>query len=287
MDRSIFDDIVVPPAPCGNRRAWRRAAVAAVGLHLSLFVSLFVASVGGMQDAGGVVIEPLVEGALSREAIVESTIAADPSGVEFSVQTAVYEPGDSVIRDAVAGLTAAGDRTAGDEAWAKLARKARVLEEISSPSEVSRMAGKITAILGVEKSPGATTRPAAGAFDFDRSVMTRSTREVEGDAVRIRETLTDAAGRSFIMIASRRVDPATGEYVYETSNIENGITLTFPATVATFEEAEARHRPFELMERFPLVGQLHREAVLPILRMLAEPEGGEEERGSPRRGGSD
>ena len=117
--------------------------------------------------------------------------------------------------------------------------------------------------------------------------MTRSTREVEGDLVRIRETLTDPAGRSFIMIASRRTDPSTGEYTYETSNIEDGVTLTFPATAETFEQAEARHRPFELMERFPLVGQLHREAVVPILRMLAEPEGDEEERGSPRRGGLD
>ncbi len=287
MDRSVFDDIVVPPAPRGNRRAWRRAVAAAIGLHLSLFVSLFVASVGGMQDAGGVVIEPLVTGVLSPAVLVESTTSGGSFEAEVSVQTSDYEPADSVIRDAVAGLTTAGDRAAGDEAWAKLARKARVLEEISSPSEVSRMAGKITAILGVDKTPGATTRPAAGAFDFDRSVMTSSTRAVEGDAVRIRETLTDAAGRSFIMIASRRVDPATGEYVYETSNIENGVTLTFPATAETFEEAKARHRPFELMERFPLVGRLHREAVVPILRMLAEPEGAEEESGSPKRGGSD
>lgn len=276
MDASVFDDPIVPTPPAAGRPAWRRAILVAISIHVSVFACILHTAVGGLDAAPDFDLKPLVTGALRPAAWMQPLGEAESGFRPMPVTAAAYEPGDDVVRQAVQSVTDAAEGPAPDDAYQRLARKARILEEISSRQEVARMAARITAILGVDERPKpATTQPTGGVFDFDRSVLIASTRQEDGDVVRITETLSDPAGRTFVMVASRRLHPETGEFVYELTNIEAGESHTFASSAESFEDAQARHRPFALIDRFPLMRQLHREAVIPILRRLSAPDDAE------------
>ena len=256
----------LPPAP----RAWRPALLLALILHGGL-ACLLIAGALPEGDAGrgdNVRIEPLLRG---RLAVSSASPARPASGVETPIRMTGAEPAMDAVRGAVSRILDAARRPAAPDALSALASKVRLLERISSAGEVTRMAARITQALGVEaRSPASTTRPAAWPFDFDHSLMTASRRDEDGGVVRIIETLTDPAGRTFTIVSIKSLDPQTGAVTYErTTRSPGSVASRFRLSAGDFRDALARHRPFTLINRFPLVRQLHRQAVLPILRKLA------------------
>ena len=195
-----------------------------------------------------------------------SPLHAPPSEPPVSV-----EPDNETIRRLLAAVTEASTQPADPRAREELLRHARILEQISNPEEVARMAEAIRNAFDAREFSGrATSRPAAGSVDFDQCVVADVTRVEDGDTVTIRETLTDPSGLDVLLLTSRTIDPRTGEATYRQELMEPGREPTvLSATQEEFDSASARYAPFELMNRFPLVRQLHRQAVVPLLGKFA------------------
>lgn len=252
-------------------RAWRPALLLAVLLHGGLVFMLIAGAlrgVGAGREVGDLQLEPLPRG---RLAVSSPSPARRAPAVETPIRVTETESAMDTVRGAVSRILEAARKPAAPDALSALARKVQLLERISSADEVTRMAALITQALGAEeRSPASTTRPAAGPFDFDHSLMTASRRNEDEDVVRISETLTDPAGRTFTIVSMRTLDPQTGAVTYQrTTRSPGSAPSRFRLSAGDFRDAVARHRPFNLINRFPLVRQLHRQAVLPILRKLA------------------
>ncbi len=248
----------------------------ALTAHAVIAVIVVGVSTSGFDGAGEFESAAIIRGALLPEAQKDGSPVARVDPVMFEdIQAVAFEPGVDHVRRAAALIVDAADRPPAPDAIERLSRKAEVLEQISSPAEVSKMAGVITGVLGIEDHASERIDPAGGgSFDFNHALLTGSIRVEDGDRVRIIETLKDSTGNIRELIWLRSFDPETDGLVYEQSMSGTGEGSRFFASSAgEFEDAEVRHLPFAVINRYPLVGQLHREAVLPILRKLSEPGG--------------
>jgi len=280
--------------PAGN--AWGWSFALAVLLHVGLLGSAFSAAPRLGLSMPRPQVEQLIRGTLVFEpepAPIERAAATTPhartpvgesardtAATEADVSAAstsdlkesVLEPDPETIRQAAAALASAPAGPPSEELYDHLLRDAERLERISSPEAVVRMAEAIRQALNAPDLRQPTTLPADGEpFDFDRSVLTEVQRVATGGTVEIQETLRDPVGRMLTVVTRRRPAEDSGEDIYEQTLLEPGQPpSTHRITAEDFAEAEARYRPFEVINRFPLVKLLHQEAVLPLLRKISE-----------------
>lgn len=253
---------------------WRRSVCLALAIHTGISLAMLHYAGLGIQDVTVSALEPVVRGDLVEfEADVGPPLQDDSlneTADEPGAAQVAIEPSMAIIRDVASSLLADRDKEQAPDALEELVRKAKLLEQISSPQAVSSMSEKIRQALGTRDE--VTSRPAADeprAVDIDKCQLVDVVRVESVGVVEIRETLTDPDGHSMMMVTIRRTDSATGGTLYEQVLIEPGrAPQTVPADEEAFESALARYRPFKLIHRFPLIRQLHRQAVLPILDKL-------------------
>lgn len=260
--------------PFDTPRMWRRSFLLAAALHSALFAILLNRS-GLLTPVDLGALSPLVEGELVEAggdvamSASNQSSGADPGGGDDTsggVGTAV-EPDRGTIEAAARTLLSA-DRSAIDPAaYEKLVQKAKLLEQISTPEEVRRMSERLREALGVSAFPEAATDPAR-PINFDRAQLVSSERVERDGRVEIRERMTDADGATAEIVYVRRIDH-NGRTVYEQVYIEAGRPpVVFASSKQEFDEAAARQKPFEVINRFPLLQTLHRQAVIPLMDKL-------------------
>lgn len=194
---------------------------------------------------------------------------SEPAAPKNPTRFAAYEPDQSLIEQLSKDLFAGMHQPLADDALEQLAQRSRTLERISNAQEVSRMAAAIAGAFGAQPARPPTSQPAAGDFDFQRALLTDVTCHTGDGETNFVETFGDGSGRTLQIVTRRLTNPATGRHAYEQSILEPGKPpVMLSATAEEFAAAEARHRPFEFLNRFPLARQLHREAVIPILDKL-------------------
>jgi len=253
---------------------WRRSVCLAMMLHTGISLAMLHYAGFGLGDVSVNALEPIVHGDLVEfeaglNVPIQGAQPDEPTVAAGQTRIAI-EPSMALIREVTSSMLEDREKDAGPDAIEELVRKAMLLERISSPRAVSSISEKIRRALGTRDeiaSQPATLGPVA--VDIDTCQLIDVVRVESEGVVEIRETLTDPAGFSIIVVSLRRTDPATGEAVYEQMLIEPGQEpARLTSDKESFEAALSRYRPFRLMHRFPLIKQLHRQAVLPILDKL-------------------
>lgn len=278
------------------RSAWARSFALALVLHIGLLGAALSAVTLASPNLSGPRIEQLIRGTLVLDDPVAPRPSADssflPSGSATAapdgedsadasepspttppvVEGTVLEPDPETIRRATEALSAAPPGPPTPDLYDRLSRDAATLERISNPEEVSRMAAAIRKALDVEPVLPPTTQAVGDAnFDFERSVLADAQRITTPDSEEFHETLVDPVGRKMTIITRQRRSSGVADAIYEQTLLEPGKpSSTHLVTKEEFEEAMARHHPFEVINRFPLVKLLHQEAVLPLLRKMGE-----------------
>lgn len=250
-------------------RAWGRSFVLASLLHGTV-AAWMLWRIG--------VASPLMQLSARTEPLVQSEFVTDDSSqiaastipeplVSPDRDTAI-EPGFDYIRQAAQSILTAARKPAGPSALSELERRASQLEQLSTPAEIERISESIRNALGVPPiAVPIHSEPATPGFDFDHCVVTDSQRFESPKGVEIRETLRDHDGRMLVIVYARRVNERTGEVQYTQREFasNNDPSLEFRITQEEFEEAEARQRPYQIINRFGLLRKIHDEAVLPLL----------------------
>lgn len=212
----------------------------------------------------GQLVEPVAEsdkGPRDSAGPGEAPTAAGKVGI-------AVEPDRDMVREIARQLLSAERETPDPAAFDTLMQKARLLEQISTPEEVSRMSQRIRDALGVPTFPVVKEGAGSGSIDFDQAQLVSSERLETPDAIEIREHLIDASGAWAEIAYVRRQSP--GGIVYEQVFSEAGREpILFESSAEEFDAAVARQRPFAIINRFPLLQSLHREAVLPLMDKLA------------------
>ncbi len=271
------DSVTFQSAP--QRRIWTRSVMIAGLLHLSLAGYVMWQFAGApAYDAmassnllSGTIVHPVETPPVSLSQNVEANddpgsalndTPSDTTGV-------AVQPDDSYLRRAAQSILSAADRVAASDAFDELEHKARIIEQISSPEAVARIATGVREALGVRPIAQPAAAEPAGPFDYDRCVLVTSERHVSDACVEIRETLRDRAGRSNVLSYFRCVDPASGLTTYHQTETTARGMQEFGISEEEFADAQSRQRPYEIINRFSLVKQIHDQAVLPILDKLA------------------
>ncbi len=199
---------------------------------------------------------------------------ADGGVIASDSAALVVEPGEAVVSGLARDVLAAAHKPPPPDALAELARKAEVLQRVSNPEEVRRIAQQVRRVLGAPPPIAQGVPAPGGQFDYDNPLVVDAIRIERPGEVEIRETLADPAGRSITICTVRREDAMSGAFQYERILIEpQSQPHRTPSDRETFEEALARQQPFEVINQFPLLRQIHDEAVLPILGKLSREEG--------------
>ena len=274
-----------------SRPRWKRSVFLAGVLH-ALVLGYLVSHVTGInpfQDA--LVIDPALHGRIVEQRpaadlkietpaqAVDASVADSPVEEVSTAGVAglAIEPSGEYLRRAAQSLIAAAKTPAGPNAFRELERKARVIEQISSPAEISRISNAICAALGVRETAPPLPGASSAGFDYDRCVLLSSERIERVDRVEIRETLRDPAGRTVVLSYIRMTDDQAGEVEFvQTIHVSDRPDEEFEISEEEFTDAESRQRPYEVINRFALVRQIHDQAVLPILEKLSAPESPEE-----------
>jgi hypothetical protein len=255
-----------------GRRAWRRSLLISVTIH-SAIIFLVLGSIATFSTEGpsAIEVEPLVRGALAKVP-TEATPLPEPVG-QWDTETTEVEPDASVVARAAEVLHGPRAASHGPDTYEELTRKSAILERISNSTEVSRMAAEITRAFGVRPWGVPTSAPAGNRpFDFDRGLLTDVVRSESDGVITYCETFTEPDGTT-ARIITRRCGAPNGPWTYEQTLIEPGrpeISLRIDEEM--YADVVARARPFEIINSHPLVKQLHREAVLPILEKLIREE---------------
>lgn len=270
-------------APPFERRVWRRSVFLAAFLHLA--VGALVLFQFGAPDFDAAISTPFPVNTLEITESPETPGADLPhdSGADATVNSAspgdtAVEPGFDYVRRAADAIRESATRTAGPDALADLERKARLIEEISTPAEIAKITSHVRAALGANAltADEAPQSPAHGSrrFDFDRCIVVNAERFERAGEVEIRETLRDRSGNVIHLSYIRRTDPKTGAVTcFQTQQpAEVDPPIIVEISVEEFVEAEARQRPYDVINRFGLLQQIHRQAVLPLIDKFAEEE---------------
>lgn len=262
--------VVKPGAKLIDRTAWNRAVFLAAMLHGAVGIALFSRYVGPLK--GPVTIEPVAvvqsSGGLDLR---EAAMPEDESPDAAAGNALAVEPGSDYVAKAAQSILAARDRPAAPGALSDLEKKARLVEELSSPEEIARIAKGVRAALGVNAMAPESGDSGARGFDVDHCVVASAERFEKPDSLEIRETLRDRAGRVMVIAYIRRMNSTTGEVEFVQVHIEdNGKRQEFPIQPDEFADAEARQRPYQIINRFGLLKQIHDQAVLPLLDKFSE-----------------
>lgn len=275
-----------------QRRVWARSVMIAGLLHLSIAGYVMWQFAGApAYDAlassnllSGTIVQPVETPPVS---LSENHEATDDPGASLNDAPAgpmgvAVQPDDAYLRRAARSILSAVDRTAASDAFEELEHKAKIIEQISSPEAVARITAGVRDALGARPIAQPAAEEPAGPFDYDRCILVTSERHVSGACVEIRETLRDRAGRTIVLSYFRCVDPASGNAAFhQTETTARGVQ-EFGISEEEFADAESRQRPYEIINRFSLVKQIHDQAVLPILDKLAN-EGNDAPDKSPDR----
>lgn len=283
MDRAdVIDhphDWQIPSALDRQRRAWRRSFLLALSIHAGIGAWLLSHAVPEPPTDDWARIEPMLRAGIAEETDKSSIPPGAAAPGDGLSATDAAEPMEVDIRGGMEqAIAAAADSLASGDALNRLSEQARMLEQVSNPQEVARMAGRISEAMGLKAWPeGATSRPASQvAFDFDRAMLLDITREERGDTVTIRQVLGTRDGARAIIESSRRMTdtgPKFEQRLIESDSSSATAVPALPLDAEDFAAAEARAKPYELIRQYPLVQQLHRSAVLPLMEKLADETG--------------
>lgn len=277
--------------PSNPRRwVWDKAFLLALGGHLTLFALLFAWSNIGFPREDITLPGPMIRTALEvsgREPTLSTGKLQDqalgegePQHQEYAISKVIesskadsssLEPDARTISQLVQSVVTVARHPTVPAAPEALRQKAVLLQEISNATEVSRMATAIRQALNLgEAENSSATMASTQPCDVDQSILTDAERREENGKISIRETMLDPNGGYVKIVTTKSVNPQNGEPIYEQIISQSG-QEPFRLTVTRdeYEEALKRYQPFELINRFPLVRQLHHQAIVPILRRFS------------------
>lgn len=272
-------DWQIPSALDAQRRAWRRSFFLALSIHIGIGAWLLSHVVPEPPMDDWARIEPMLRAGIAEEIDKSSKSVGDVSQGESAAPADAGEPIEVDIRGGIErAIAAAAESFVSGDAINRLSEQAKVLEQVSNSQEVAKMTSRISEAMGLKAWPdGATSRPViAGEFDFDKALLLDITREERGDTVTIRQVLGTRDGARAI-IESRRRMTETGlkfeQRLIESPSSKEDDSIILPIDAEEFAAVEARQKPYELIRQYPLVQQLHKTAVLPLIEKLSEESG--------------
>ncbi len=280
MDRAdVIDhphDWQIPSALDSQRRAWRRSFFLALSVHLGIGAWLLSHVVPEPPMDELTRIEPMLRAGIADEMNKSITPVNAASPGTSAGEADAGDPMEVDIRGGIArAMAAAAESVVSGDAISRLSDQAQVLEQVSNPREVARITSRISEAMGLTAWPeGATSRPVEPvAFDFNKALLLDITREEHGNTVTIRQILGTREGARAVIESSRRMTEKGPRY--EQRLIEPGSSAPEDAVMMTldadeFAAVEARQKPYELIRQYPLVQQLHKSAVLPLMEKLSE-----------------
>ncbi|HPF41610.1 MAG TPA: hypothetical protein P5081_16575 [Phycisphaerae bacterium] len=267
------ETFAIPP-----RRVRRISFLAAATLHAVVIALTLNYLLGRFQQAP--VVEPLVRSELVDQEIADRLTAeiarqeTPAPDANAGVVTTSSEPGESVILSVASRILDYRDAaTEGPDPLESVRQNAALLERISSAGEVDRMADRLRQAMGASdiriREPDADTP----AVDWDVAVQSDGRRLEIDDRIEIHETFVDDKGGASTMIHTREPAEASGEFVYTVALIEAGHRdPPSHCTKEEFDHAIERVAPFEVINQFPLLGELHRSAIVPIMQRMSKDE---------------
>lgn len=264
------------PARDPHRRGWTRSFLIALSIHAG--IAFWLVSHIVPEPPSDVLprIAPLLRASIVEETGTPIELSAKVESSEVSDTLQDLEPSIGEIRAGIdRAVSEAVTAAASSDAYRRLTEQARILEQVSNPHEVGRMAEQISAAMGVKAWPSvATSRPARSApFDFDKAMLIDVTREESGGVVTIREIMGTRDGARAVIESMRLSTPHGVRFeqrLIEPDAVDSDEPLLLPMDAEDFAAAEARQRPYELIRQYPLVQQLHQTAVLPLLEKMVE-----------------
>ncbi|MCA9254416.1 MAG: hypothetical protein KDA33_02210 [Phycisphaerales bacterium] len=267
------ESFAIPP-----RRVRRISFLAAATLHAVVIALTLNYLLGRFQQIP--VVEPVVTSELVDQEIADRLTAeiarqkASTPTANVGAVTTSSEPGDSVILSVASRILNYKDAAAdGPDPLESVRQNAALLERISSAGEVDRMADRLRQAMGASdiriREPDADTP----AVDWDVAVQSGGRRVEIDDRIEIHETFVDDKGGASTMIHTRKPAGETGEFVYTVSLVEAGHRdPPSQCTKDEFDLAVDRIAPFEVINQFPLLGELHRSAIVPIMQRMSKDE---------------
>jgi len=224
-------------------------------------------------------IQPMLRAAIKRETtnpVEKESERVDGLGVSAAGLQSAQPDAATVQRTVRRALAVKSFSAAPDNALDRLADKAAMLEQISSPAEIAKMAGEITRAMGVTPWEAPTTSAPASdkPFDFETAVLVDITREETGERTTLREVFSQRDGRTAALATIRERTP-DGAFRYRQTIVDparpdDERKLVFEVAAEDFDAVESRRGPFEVIRKYPLMRQLHRSAVVPLLEKLSQ-----------------
>jgi|GEM_PF-1903238 len=260
----------------GNRKARRWSLWLAVAVHMLLLGVVLHLWSSGLRDITLSAAQPMLSGE------VIDAQALPPVEVEATVQgNFAVEPSAELV-DSMAQRMLRDSRKAGGHSLSDVREKAELLERISNAGEIQKMADHLRSTLGAELEGIDAANEDAPPVDWNNALPISAKRVEADDVLEVHEVYADPAGGRTVMIHTRKQHNDAVEYT--TGFIERGIRgEPVESTKEEFEAALARIEPIEMMQEYPLLRELHRAAILPILhKMVAQYEADERAaRGNP------
>ncbi|MCB9852989.1 MAG: hypothetical protein H6819_07830 [Phycisphaerales bacterium] len=265
------ETFAIPP-----RHVRRISFVIAAALHAVAIALLLNYMLGQFQQMA--VVKPVVQSQIVDSEIAEKLAAEiaqqpEPRNADAGAVMTAVEPGESVIDAVVAKIRNYRDAETGPDPLETIRRNAALLEQISNAGEVDRMAGRLRDAMGATSVPFREPNADTPAVDWNAAVQAGGKRVVDGDRVEIHETFIDDKGGASTMIHARTPIAATGDFAYTVALVEAGRHAPpNKCTQEEFELAAERIAPFEVIDQFPLLRELHRSAIVPIMQKMTQDE---------------
>lgn len=265
------ESFAIPP-----RHVRRISFVIAAALHavgIAVLLNFVLGQIQQMADVKPVVRSELIDAQIAEKLTAEIAQQSDAPKPETGAVTTALEPGESVIDSVVARIRNYRNAETGPDPLETVRRNAALLERISNTDEVDRMAGRLREAMGANsiaiREPNADTP----AVDWNVAVQSGGKRVENGARVEIHETFIDDKGGASTMIHTKAPIGATDDFTYTVALIEAG--RNEPPNKCTreeFELAAERIAPFEVIDQFPLLRELHRSAIVPIMQKMSQDE---------------
>jgi len=268
-----LDQIDRQPA---HRKARRWSLWLAVIAHSLLLGGVLQLWSSGLREVTLNAAEPMLTGELVDAQTLPPIDLTESHSGSVSV-----EPSPALI-GSMAQRVLRDSRNTDGHSLSEVRQKAELLERISNADEIQKIAEHMRSTLGVELEGIDATSENAPPVDWNNALPI-SAKRVEAEGVlEVHEVYADPNGGRTVMIHTRKM--ADDRVTYTTSFIEGGQRgAPVASTQEEFEAALARIEPIEMMQEYPLLRELHRAAILPILhKMVAEYEAEERAtRGKP------
>jgi len=268
-----LDQIDRQPA---HRKARRWSLWLAVIAHSLLLGGVLHLWSSGLRDVTLNAAQPILTGEL-----IDAKSLPPVELDELQKKSMAVEPSPALI-GSMAQRVLHDARNVDGHSLSEVRQKAELLERISNADEIQKIADHLRSTLGAELEGIDATSENAPPVDWNNALPISAKRvEAEG-MLEVHEVYADPAGGRTVMIHTRK--KADDGITYTTSFIERGHRgAPVASTQSEFEAALARIEPIEMMQDYPLLRELHRAAILPILhKMVAEYEAEERAtRGKP------